>query len=473
MWCSTDSSTDQVLLIIRWRSYAQLDRLTRSSKVPPVGKAEPVRLRRKYIDLCSRLLRAASDVQKSSSDQYKELVEQVRVDHVQAAESRIQSSELLKDVTVAIDEECKKTIRYLEAARTLGEISPRSIDKVMGTGEKLSCIYMAALLKDNGIDSEYVDLSNILSANDSGHLDQAFYDDLALKMGQRLQGCEGKVPVITGYFGIVPGGLLDKIGRGYTDLCAALVAVGLKAKELQILKEVDGIFTADPRKVPTARLLPSITPAEAAELTFWGSEVVHSFVLEQVIRARIPVRVKNVVNPKSPGTIIFPDSVAELDKAASGTGINGLIRSRSSTMVTSPRGPKRPTAISIKQKIMVINVHSNKRTLSHGFFAKIFSTLDKWRLSIDLISTSEVHVSMALHSEAPLLFGTGDGYQIVDKDLKGAISDLRSLGTVDIIPDMAILSLVGKQMKNMVGIAGLMFSTLGQNYINIEMISQG
>lgn len=76
-----------------------------------------------------------------------------------------------------------------------------------------------------------------------------------------------------GYFGVIPGGLLDQIGRGYTDLCAALVAIGLGAQELQVWKEVDGIFTADPRRVPTARVLSTIAPAEAAELTFYGSEV--------------------------------------------------------------------------------------------------------------------------------------------------------------------------------------------------------
>jgi aspartate kinase len=78
--------------------------------------------------------------------------------------------------------------------------------------------------------------------------------------------------------GNVPGGILNTIGRGYTDLCAALVAVGIQAAELQVWKEVDGIFTADPRKVPTARLLPSVTPSEAAELTFYGSEVIHPYV---------------------------------------------------------------------------------------------------------------------------------------------------------------------------------------------------
>ena len=88
--------------------------------------------------------------------------------------------------------------------------------------------------------------------------------------------------ICAGFFGPVPGSLLRQVGRGYTDLLSALLAVGLGASELQIWKEVDGIFTADPRKVPTARLVPIISPEEAAELTYYGSEVVHPFTMEQV-----------------------------------------------------------------------------------------------------------------------------------------------------------------------------------------------
>lgn len=331
---------------------------------------------------------------------------------------------------------------------------------------------MVALLQDRGIDAEYVDLADIITfAIGNNGLDQVFYDNLANAFGAKIRGVGNKVPVVTGYFGTVPGGLLDQIGRGYTDLCAALVAVGIHAKELQVWKEVDGIFTADPRKVPTARLLPAITPAEAAELTFYGSEVIHPFTMEQVIRAKIPIRTKNVMNPRGAGTVIFPDSMAELERTTPGHD-PGLFRSRSPSFMHKP---KRPTAVTIKHKILVINVHSNKRSLSHGFFAGIFSVLDRWRLSIDLISTSEVHVSMALHSEMPLLnSGVGtDELQIIDDDLKGALHDLERYGTVDIIPEMAILSLVGKQMKNMIGVAGRMFTTLGDNNVNIEMISQG
>lgn len=418
-------------------------------------------------------MRAAWDAENPLSQRYASFVGAVRAEHVHVAEEQLKSAELRAQVIADINGECERVLKVLEAAQTLGEISARCVDKVISTGEKLSCRLMAAFLQDRGVDSQYVDLAEAIDFPIATQgLDQDFYNKLAETLGRRIEACGHKVPVVTGYFGTVPGGLLEQIGRGYTDLCAALVAVGTHAKELQVWKEVDGIFTADPRKVPTARLLTAITPAEAAELTFYGSEVIHPFTMEQVIRAKIPIRIKNVMNPRSRGTVIFPDSTVELGPTPGHDP--RLFRTRSPSFM---QRPKRPTAVTIKHKILVINVHSNKRSLSHGFFAGIFSVLDRWRLSIDLISTSEVHVSMALHSEMPLLNGNNgngrDEYQIIDDDLKGALNDLAKYGTVDIIPEMAILSLVGKQMKNMIGVAGRMFTTLGDNNVNIEMISQG
>lgn len=421
----------------------------------------------------ARLLRAAHDSQNTKSQQFRVLVENVRQDHVDSVQKHVHSPHIVQRLQREIGEECVQVVRLLEAAQTVGEISPRSVDKVMSLGEKLSCRFMAALLEEHGVDSAYVDVSEVIDFPVQGSLDQAFYDSVARRLGDKIRSCPAQVPVITGFFGMVPGGLLDKIGRGYTDLCAALVAVGLQATELQVWKEVDGIFTADPRRVPTARLLSQISPAEASELTFYGSEVIHPFTMEQVIRARIPIMIKNVLNPRGEGTMIYPDSASELETNSPGHDPK-LFRTRSASVLTDRKRPKRPTAVTLKHKILVINVHSNRRSLSHGFFASIFSVLDKWQLSVDLISTSEVHVSMALHSEAPLYnCGDGDDYQIIDRDLRGAIEELQVYGTVDIIPEMVILSLVGKQMKNMMGIAGKMFSTLGENNVNIEMISQG
>lgn len=106
----------------------------------------------------------------------------------------------------------------------------------------------------------------------------------------------------------MPGSLIKEVSRGYSDLCAALCAVALNAEELQIWKEVDGVFTADPRKVRDARLLATITSEEAAELTYYGSEVIHPLTIEQIDDAGIPLRLKNVANPQGSGTIIYPST---------------------------------------------------------------------------------------------------------------------------------------------------------------------
>lgn len=262
---------------------------------------------------------------------------------------------------------------------------------------------------------------------------------------------------MTGFFGNVPGSLLDgDIGRGYTDLCASLAAVGLKAAELQIWKEVDGIFTADPSKVPTARLIRSITPAEAAELTFYGSEVIHHLTMDQVIKAvpPIPIRIKNVKNPRGDGTIVKPDPLLAADQQ--------IQRPRKPSDPLQRKKPKRPTAVTIKDQITVINIHSNKRSIAHTFLARVFAILNQHKVSVDLISTSEVHVSIAIH------MGNSER-----SNFEAAVEDLKECGDVSVLPQMTILSLVGAEMKNMVGIAGKMFSTLGEHRINIEMISQG
>ena len=377
-----------------------------------------------------------------------------------------------------IERETQDLLKYLTAADTLGEVSPRTLDIIISKGEILSCYMIGALLQDRGVDAYVMDLSNIRTVEaPTGDITQEFYQDYAEALRAVFLESGNRVPVITGFFGPVPGGLLSHVGRGYTDLCAALVAMAFGASELQILKEVEGIYSADPRKVPTARLLSTITPSEAAELTFYGSEVIHPFTMEQVIRESIPIRIRNVTNPGGTGTTILPDSM------------NASI----TTNTTSPRLPtppsfrsqktgnsspiasrvKRPTAVTVKSRILVINVRSNKRTSSRGFLERTFAILDKWRLSVDLIASSEVSVSMAFYCHRELIRGDGEAKQIVDTDLRGAVDELARLGAVELVDEMAIVSLVGQEMKNMVGISGAMLSVLGKHNINIEMISQG
>jgi aspartate kinase len=184
-------------------------------------------------------------------------------------------------------------------------------------------------------------------------------------------------------------------------LTAALIAVGLEANELQIWKEVDGVFTADPRHVPTAVQLLTLSPEEAAELTYYGSQVIHPFTMQQVIQAKIPIRIRNSFNMQGSGTIIKPNITA------------------TQSYSSLPGRKKMATAITVKEPVIVINVQSNKQLHSHGFFAQIFSIMDSHGLVIDLISTSQVHISMALHTEA-----------ISERILERCMDDLKEYGTV-------------------------------------------
>lgn len=441
-----------------------------------------------------RLIRAA-DVAAEHGD-FRAVLQLIEDDHVANA-ARVAAAPIRAALVRATRAEVARAAELLQACRVIGETSARTLDQILSVGEKLLCLFMAALMNDRGVRARYVDLSDVVPAG--SEFNDGFYGTLARELARRVQQADadadadeaaetaeaanaesaarvesaaaaaaaaaggrrfGIVPVLTGYFGTVPGGLLNRIGRGYTDLCAALCAVGLGADELQIWKEVDGIFTADPRKVPNARLLESVTPEEAAELTYYGLEVIHPFTMEQVIRAKIPIRIKNVINPRGRGTVIYPDNVARRGEATPPHPPVAYEALPPQYIVAHRK--RLATAITAKQDIVVVNVHSNKKTLSHGFLAHIFTTLDRHKLVVDLILTLEVHVLMALLVQNEQR-----------RALTAALHELNQMGTVDVTRNMTIVLLVGRQMVNFIGIAGNMFKVLADERINIEMISQG
>ncbi|KAI9144449.1 aspartate kinase [Paraphysoderma sedebokerense] len=444
----------------------------------------------------SRLLRAAEETLIPNSKLYLDIIDIIERDHLQAATEAIfpdsvESTKLLNELINDVKKECNRLKEFLKAVEVIDEISPRSKDLIVSMGEKLSCRILTAVLNSRGVDAHYVNLERLINKEfEENNLDQTFYDYIAERASSLVREIvnEGGVPVVTGFFGPVPGSLLSSIGRGYTDLCAALIAVGLSASELQIWKEVDGIFTADPRKVPTARLLQTISPDEAAELTYYGSEVIHPFTMDQVIRAAIPIRIKNTFNPSGPGTLIIPESSQNypssrnrtkskdpLDDATLCTALPVALGSDAATFthIQSPRNSqllnRAPTAVTIKDSILVINIRSNRKSNSHGFLSSIFSILDRHGIVVDLITTSEIHVSMAVG----VVSGAEIGEDEVPRTLEKVVKEFRRLGTVSLTRNQVILSLVGKHMRHMIGTAGKMFDTLAIDDVNIEMISQG
>ncbi|KAG8809289.1 Aspartokinase, partial [Serendipita sp. 400] len=162
-------------------------------------------------------------------------VDLIRSEHLTAARTHIRDQVLLKQLEAEIEKDCEGLRTFLFAAQVIDEISPRSKDSIIGTGERMACKLIAAVLSDRGIDAEFVSLENVIPQWDdidvaSDHsLGQDFYDRVATIVGERIRQCTPRVPVVTGFFGPVPGSLLRQVGRGYTDLLAALLAVGLEA----------------------------------------------------------------------------------------------------------------------------------------------------------------------------------------------------------------------------------------------------
>ncbi|MBI3994144.1 MAG: aspartate kinase, partial [Candidatus Lambdaproteobacteria bacterium] len=312
--------------------------------------------------------------------------------------------------------------------------SPRSEDILIATGERLSAHLLTATLRDRGIDSRTVDLTYAVPEEQGHTVDPQFFRGLQPTFAKLCEPQGGEVPVVTGFFGLVAGGLLNSIGRGYTDFTTALIAAGLgrdKADEMQVWKEVDGILTADPRRVPNARVLSSITPLEASELTYFGSEVLHPFTMERVTAARIPIRIKNTFAPDNPGTVILDE-----------------VRDRHSPV----------TAVTAKSGITIFSVLSNRMYNAYGFLSRVFNVLNDHGVVVDLVSTSEVSISC-----------TAERADTVYR----ARADLEKLGDVSIVQERSILAMVGTGMKYAVGTAGRMFAALAGAGINIEMISQG
>ncbi len=194
--------------------------------------------------------------------------------------------------------------------------------------------------------------------------------------------------------------------------------------------------------------------------------------MEHIQRAKIPLRLKNVKNPSGAGTIIFPSKYLASSVPAEPNEITSAAQSiapkpTSSFLLTNGyhgdmQLRRRPTAVTVKDSILIINVLCHRNNKSHGFLAEVFRRLDQHKVVVDLITTTEKSISLAVSSAT-------EGA----REIKNAVSEIEKLGTVSVTRGMSIISVVGHKMRNTVGIAGEIFSTLAGAKINIYLISQG
>jgi aspartate kinase len=319
----------------------------------------------------------------------------------------------------------------LRGIAAVGELTPRTTDHVAAFGERLSSKIVAAALSSDGIPSTLVDSRECI-VTDNAHtratpLFEETNERLQKKVGPLLAA--GRVPVMGGFIGSTKAGITTTIGRGGSDFSAAIVGAGLGAERIEIWTDVDGMMTTDPNLCPEARRIKVISFDEAAELAYFGAKVLHPATVLPAVQKNIPVYVLNSRNPECAGTCIT---------------------------ARAPRCRNTFKALAVKKRITIVDVAAPRRLLVHGFLKSIFEAFDRHQVSVDVVSTSEVSVSLTTDS---------------NESIPALAADLAKLADVKYEGRKAIVCLVGENLRETPGIAARVFGELAD--VKIRMISQG
>src|SRR5208283_3464326 len=321
----------------------------------------------------------------------------------------------------------------LRGVAALGELSPRTNDNVLSTGELLSSRIVSTVLKARGIHSELVDSRRCIITDASHTRAVPLFDQTSERLHDQVKPLlqANRIPVMGGFIGATAQGVPTTLGRGGSDFSAAIVGAALNAQRIEIWTDVEGMMTTDPRLCPQAQRINVIGFDEASELAYFGAKVLHPATLIPAVEKNIPVYVLNSRKPESKGT---------------------CIRARAPCSGTEFR------AIAAKTGMKVINVKSPRMLVAHALLRALFETFERHSCAADLVSTSEASISVALDSS---------------RDISGLLHDLRKLGEVEVENGKAIICLVGKGIRGQVGIAASVFNTVAAANVNVHMISQG
>jgi aspartate kinase len=298
-------------------------------------------------------------------------------------------------------------IGLVHALAVLRDVSPRSLDAVVAIGEVISSRIVAAALADHGIPSVWIDARSVL-VTDAQHMGAApDMDATRRRAEERIQPVTeaGEVAVLGGFIGATPNGVTTTLGRGGSDYSAAILGASLYADEIQIWTDVDGMLTADPRIVRQPRLVPRLSFAEASELAYFGARVLHPSTILPAIGTGIPVRILNSQRPDGAGTV-----------------------------VTGDRGPADGdlTAIACKRNVTVVDITSTRMLMAFGFLRRLFEVFERFKTAVDVVTTSEVSVSVTVDDT---------------RRLDAVVDNLRRFADVSCEPEMAIISAVGENLR--------------------------
>jgi aspartate kinase len=312
------------------------------------------------------------------------------------------------------------------------ELTERTKDYLLSFGERLSVRIVAAYLTSLGIKANAVDAWDYGFLSDSNFTSAELAPESWSLIPAKLLAPveEGSLQVVTGFLAKDEKGNITTLGRGGSDISAAIIAASCGAEEVQIWKEVDGILTADPRIVKNARLVEIITYEAASELAYFGSQILHPLAMQPCIKTGIPVVIKNLNNPDATGTKI----------------------------VISTEGKTNPVkTISTRKNVTLVDIVSSRMLGQFGFLAEVFSCFAKYGVSVDMVATSEVSVSLTLDAEY---------------DLTAVKKDLSKISEVDVKAGKAIVTIIGDVYRSS-EILVHTFKICQLLGVQVQMISQG
>jgi aspartate kinase len=343
---------------------------------------------------------------------------------------RIGSDE--RDSLRAIIQQAREDIaRLLTAIVVQCRNRPALVDSVLAYGEQLSSLLLAAMLRRSGVIAEHVDARRCVITNDEHGCASPLIGETMRSSRDVLVPFvqHGIVPVMGGFIASTLAGKTTTIGRGGSDYTAALVGSALSAGEIQIWTDVSGVLTADPRVVPAAYTIPRLSFAEAAELAYFGAKVLHPKTIQPAVEKDIPVRICNSRLREAAGTLVCGSSETALHAVK---------------------------AIAHKTGVTTVQVSSARMLGAYGFLKALFEVFDRHRTIVDVVTTSEVSVSLSVDDTSAL---------------PAIVEELAQLGTVSIESDRAIICVVGEGLRGTPGIAARVFNTISD--INVTLISQG
>ncbi|HEX5408933.1 MAG TPA: aspartate kinase [Gemmatimonadaceae bacterium] len=354
-------------------------------------------------------------------------VEAIRDRHLHEADALLTAASDGDETRAELSAMCDELASLGEALSVLGHATPRSLDAIVAYGELLSTTLVHAAFVARGLPCDLIDARDLMCTDDSYTRAVPRLEDLTRETRDRLLPllATGRVPLLGGFIGRSSQGVTTTIGRGGGDYSAALIGAALDAAGIEIWTDVDGMLTADPRLVATARLIEEIRFDEAAELASFGAKVLHPSTIAPAVQRGIPVFIYNARHPGAAGTRITADA------------------------------PRRAVcAIAGKGDVAVVKVRSSRMLLAHGFLHRFFEVFERRRVSVDVVSTSEVSVSVTVDEP---------------RHLDALVIDLRALGDVTIERHRAVIAIVGAGLG---GRSEIMARALGAVHgIRLHMLS--